>query len=97
MAEPLRTCVATGKKLPQSTLLRMVCDPAVADPHRLVVVPDPARKLPGRGAWITPTEAAVTQAVARGALHRAFRRGGVIDATAVTAWVSREPTGGSCT
>ena len=47
----IRTCVASRKQLPDTQLLRVVADPD--DPGR--VIADPARCLPGRGAWITPT------------------------------------------
>ena len=37
------------------------------------VVPDPAARLPGRGAWLHPDRACFEQAVARRAFQRAFR------------------------
>ena len=50
-----RTCIATRTAQPDTQLLRVVADPDVPG-H---VLADPARKLPGRGAWITPSLDAV--------------------------------------
>jgi len=47
--QPLRTCLATGQKLPQRQLLRFVNMQGVP-------TPDPAQKLPGRGAYRLVTE-----------------------------------------
>lgn len=64
-----RTCIATRVPQPDTQLLRVVADPDV--PGR--VLADPARKLPGRGAWITPTLDAVELAEQRRAFGRALR------------------------
>lgn len=67
MAGPERTCVHTRVAMPAEALLRVV-----ADPDGKVVV-DYQGKLPGRGAWLTPT-ADVLAAVEKrpGALLRAL-------------------------
>ena len=55
---PHRTCLGTGAVLPQAQLLRFV---SVAGK----LTPDPARRLPGRGAYCTPTPEAYAAAVAK--------------------------------
>ncbi|MBI1308383.1 MAG: DUF448 domain-containing protein [Proteobacteria bacterium] len=55
---PLRTCLATGQPQPQSTLLRFVNVGGTP-------TPDPTRTLPGRGAYLTPTEEAYNAALKR--------------------------------
>lgn len=67
----IRTCIATRERRPDTALLRVVLDPE--DPTRRTVVADPARRLPGRGAWITPDLAALKLAEQRHAFRRAFR------------------------
>ena len=43
---PQRKCVACGRRAAQASLLRLAVDP------RGLVVPDPRRRLPGRGAYV---------------------------------------------
>lgn len=62
-----RLCLATRVVMPVEDMLRFVVSPDGA------LVPDVARKLPGRGAWVTATRAAVGEAVKRKAFGRAFR------------------------
>ncbi|WP_081998678.1 YlxR family protein [Sinomonas humi] len=76
-AQPLRTCIGCRQSAPRSVLLRLVRDPE--DPQRVVV--DPRRRLPGRGAWLHPDRACLTQAVKRRAFSRAFR--GAVEYAAV--------------
>ena len=66
---PVRTCVATHQRKADTELLRLVVDPS--DPDR--VIPDPRRRLPGRGAWITPDLDALDLACQRRAIQRALR------------------------
>lgn len=63
-----RTCIATGETGAPETLVRFVLSPDG------VVVPDLASKLPGRGAWVRATRAAVVAAVSKGAFSRAFKK-----------------------
>lgn len=63
-----RRCLATGESRPRETLLRFV----VAPDGTLAV--DPGNELPGRGLWLTPSAAALEQAVARKAFQRAARQ-----------------------
>ncbi|QTH58607.1 YlxR family protein [Corynebacterium hindlerae] len=71
----LRTCIATRQVLPDTQLLRVVLSREAGD----VVVPDPERKRPGRGAWITPTLTALDTAEQRRAFGRALRVSGTPD------------------
>ncbi len=65
--EPERTCIVTREAGPASGLMRFVLGPDGE------VVPDLRNKLPGRGAWVTPTAAAVAEAVRKRAFSRAFK------------------------
>jgi predicted RNA-binding protein YlxR (DUF448 family) len=64
---PLRTCIVTGETLAPERMIRFVVGPD-SD-----VVPDLARRLPGRGMWVKAERSAVEQAVARKAFARAAR------------------------
>ncbi|WP_291313114.1 YlxR family protein [Corynebacterium sp. UBA2622] len=64
-----RTCIATRRTAHDSELLRLVADPEGTGR----VLADPARSLPGRGAWITPTWEAFELAENRRAFARALR------------------------
>lgn len=70
-----RTCIATRSSQPDTRLLRVVADPEV--PGR--VLADPGRRLPGRGAWITPSLDAVELAEQRRAFGRALRLSTAVD------------------
>lgn len=64
---PLRTCIVTGETMTPERMLRFVVGPD-GD-----VVPDLARRLPGRGMWVKAEQAIVEQAVAKKAFARAAR------------------------
>lgn len=64
---PERTCIVTRETRPQDELMRFVLGPEGA------VVPDLRRKLPGRGAWVTPNAATLAVAVKRRLFSRAFK------------------------
>ena len=66
-AGPVRTCIVTGQEGTPEQMVRFVVGPEGE------VVPDLARKLPGRGLWVRAERAAVEQAVARKAFARAAR------------------------
>jgi predicted RNA-binding protein YlxR (DUF448 family) len=66
-AGPLRTCIATGEQGTPERMIRFVVGPT-GD-----VVPDLARRLPGRGMWVKAERAAVEHAVARNLFARAAR------------------------
>jgi hypothetical protein len=61
----IRMCALTRNRRHESELLRFVADP------QQCVVPDIARKLPGRGVWVTATK----DAVAEGVRRKVFARG----------------------
>ena len=64
---PLRTCIATGDTGAPERMIRFVVGPE-GD-----VVPDLARRLPGRGIWVKAERAAVERAVAKNLFARAAR------------------------
>ena len=63
-----RTCIVTRYILPPEGLVRFVLGPDAS------VVPDVARKLPGRGVWVTLARPVVERAAAKGAFAGAFKR-----------------------
>ena len=63
-----RRCVLSGKIFPREELIRLAISPTGE------VLPDPAAKAPGRGAWIAPDRAALESAIADGHLKRALMR-----------------------
>jgi predicted RNA-binding protein YlxR (DUF448 family) len=65
---PERTCIVTREAGGPAELMRFVLGPGDE------VVPDLRNKLPGRGAWVTPTAAAVGEAVRRKLFARAFKQ-----------------------
>jgi predicted RNA-binding protein YlxR (DUF448 family) len=62
-----RKDIVSGEILPEERLVRFVPGPDG------LVVPDVARKLPGRGLWVEARRAAVEQAAAKGLFARAAR------------------------
>jgi uncharacterized protein len=74
---PVRTCVGCRTRAPASELLRVVA--IETDVEHFDVVPDPARRRPGRGANIHPDPACLALAERRRAFGRALRISGVID------------------
>ena len=77
---PVRTCVGCRKRELAVELLRVV---AVDGNGEYAVTVDPARKLPGRGAWLHPEQACLDAAIRRRAFARALRITGSPDITAV--------------
>ena len=82
---PVRTCIGCRGADSRSTLLRVVLGPAEGGPP--VVVPDPERARPGRGAWLHPTVSCLDLAVRRRAFGRALRSSTPPDLSAVEGWV----------
>ena len=64
---PLRTCIATGEQTAPERLIRFVVGPDGE------IVPDLARRLPGRGMWVRAERAAVERAIAKKQFGRAAR------------------------
>src|SRR6185312_2618841 len=69
---PLRTCIVTGETMAPERMIRFVVGPSI-DGGAGDVVPDLARRLPGRGMWVKAERAIVEQAVAKKAFARAAR------------------------
>jgi predicted RNA-binding protein YlxR (DUF448 family) len=70
-AEPpgsLRRCIVTRAERSPGDLIRFVVDPGGA------IVPDLARKLPGRGVWVTADKASVAAAVKGNAFAKSLKR-----------------------
>ncbi|WP_428676931.1 RNA-binding protein [Reyranella sp.] len=66
-AGPMRTCIATGVEGAPETMIRFVVGPE-GD-----VVPDLARRLPGRGMWVQAERGALERAVEKKLFSRAAR------------------------
>ena len=82
---PLRTCIGCRGSDSRSALLRVVLGPG-ADGIP-VVLPDPERRRPGRGASLHPVVSCLDLAVRRRAFGRALRFSTPPDHSAVTDWV----------
>ena len=67
-AGSLRRCVVTRAERSPDDLLRFVVDPAGS------IVPDLARKLPGRGVWVTADKITVSAAAAGNAFAKSLKR-----------------------
>ena len=63
-----RSCVVTRALLPPDELIHFVASPSGE------IVPDVARKLPGRGVWVTCSRPVVEKAVSGKAFARALKR-----------------------
>ncbi|WP_026927968.1 YlxR family protein [Granulicoccus phenolivorans] len=74
--QPERTCVGCRRRAPQQELLRLVVSAGA-------VVPDPQRRLPGRGAYLHPSRACFEQAERKRALTRALRSTAPVDLAAL--------------
>ncbi|MEZ2121084.1 MULTISPECIES: YlxR family protein [unclassified Corynebacterium] len=79
----IRTCIATRERKSDSHLLRVVVDTSCSG-H---LVPDPVRRKPGRGAWLTPSLEALELAEKRRAFNRALRVSTPVDTEAVRTWI----------
>ncbi|WP_435824105.1 YlxR family protein [Actinoplanes missouriensis] len=73
---PTRTCVGCRNRAPAASLLRFVAAGSGVD---LRLLPDPSRRLSGRGAHLHPDPACFAQAERRRAFGRALRLTGVAD------------------
>ncbi|WP_082899915.1 YlxR family protein [Rhodococcus phenolicus] len=78
---PVRTCLGCRQRSLTADLLRIVA--REVEPKRFVLVPDPERRLTGRGAWLHPDPECLSQAERRRAFGRALRVPGNPDAAAL--------------
>ncbi|MFT4157693.1 MAG: YlxR family protein [Microbacterium sp.] len=74
--EPVRTCVGCRARAPRASLLRVVSQSGI-------LVIDERAVLPGRGAWLHPTQACMDAALRRRALTRALRVDTTVDTRAI--------------
>jgi predicted RNA-binding protein YlxR (DUF448 family) len=65
----LRRCIVTRAERPPEELIRFVAGPDD------VIIPDLARRLPGRGVWVTAELAAVESALKANAFSKSLKRG----------------------
>jgi predicted RNA-binding protein YlxR (DUF448 family) len=79
-SSPLRTCVGCRQRTPQSDLIRVV---AVGG----ALVPDPLRRMPGRGAHVHPVLECLDRAEQRRAFPRALKVEGPLDSRLVRTMV----------
>ena len=78
--DPVRTCVGCRERADRASLLRVVAAGGV-------LVVDPARRMPGRGASVHPDLACVDLADKRRAFSRSLRVQGPLDAEPVRDYV----------
>jgi uncharacterized protein len=81
-ARPQRTCVGCRTRAARAELLRLV----VVDGS---VTPDPAGRLPGRGAHLHPDPGCLDLALRRRVFPRAFRLPGPLDVTSVRRYLEQ--------
>ncbi|GAB2671751.1 YlxR family protein [Gordonia jinhuaensis] len=83
---PIRTCIGCRRRAAVPDLIRVAAvvdrDPGVQTAPRVVV--DQRRTMPGRGAWLHPSEDCLSSAVRRRAFATALRVGGLaVDTQAI--------------
>ena len=91
----MRTCVGCRGRAQASELLRVVADAAepssrVSGGAEFVVIPDPHRRRPGRGAHVHPDPICLGRAEKRHAFGRALRVVGIVDTSPLDAYVNSE-------
>ena len=72
-AGPVRTCIVTGQEAAPERMIRFVVGPPI-DGGAGEIVPDLARRLPGRGVWTTAERGIVEQAMAKNLFAKAAKR-----------------------
>ena len=71
--ERVRLCIVTRQELPPAEMIRFVAGPDGT------IVPDLARRLPGRGMWVTATRAALQEATKRNLFAKSLKKAVKID------------------
>ena len=94
----IRTCIATRTRCSDTRMLRVVLrqDGASQDgssKKEAVIIPDPSRSLPGRGAWIIPTTKNFERARQRRAFERALRVSGKADTRQIGEYIESLESG----
>ncbi|QNN52204.1 YlxR family protein [Nocardioides mesophilus] len=84
--ESVRTCLGCRQRAARHELLRVV---AVDEGSGLMVVPDPARRRPGRGAHLHPTPECLALALRRRAFARALRVPGPLASDPLERYLAR--------
>ncbi|MFD6272343.1 YlxR family protein [Nocardia asteroides] len=82
-AQSVRTCIGCRQREPSADLLRIVAQHRDPGSSGVAIVPDPRRRLPGRGAWLHPVSACLRSAERRRAFGRALRVSGNLDISAL--------------
>lgn len=82
---PVRTCVGCRERSVATKMLRVVAVQVVTGPGETdhTILPDPASRLPGRGASLHPDAGCLALAERRRAFLRALRVQGPLDLTAL--------------
>jgi predicted RNA-binding protein YlxR (DUF448 family) len=86
---PIRTCIGCRQRAEATDLLRVVAQrggDAVA--QAVQILPDPRRRLPGRGAWVHRDSECVALAERRRAFGRALRVPGEVDPAPLREYVA---------
>lgn len=78
----MRTCVGCRSRVTEAELLRVVFADGAA-------VPDPRRRMPGRGAWVHPDPGCLAKAEKRRAFPRALRVQGTVDVAGLWSEITR--------
>lgn len=94
----IRTCIATRTRCSDTRMLRVVLrqDGASQDgssKKEAVIIPDPSRSLPGRGAWIIPTAENFERARQRRTFERALRVSGKADTRQIGEYIESLESG----
>jgi Predicted nucleic-acid-binding protein implicated in transcription termination len=78
-------------------LFRVAVAPDATGAGPVPIVPDPRRRIPGRGAWLHPDQRCVELAERRRAFTRALRVPGPVDPAAVCEYVAHAGLGTTAT
>src|ERR1039458_6525964 len=88
-AQAIRTCVGCGSRAAKSDLLRLV---AAGDE----IAPDPLARMPGRGAYLHPSQGCFDRAQRRRAFPRALRMPGPLGTGRLAGYLALSGPGPAC-